>query len=70
MGKEALIAFAPSGAQGACVDLSIEGGNDSIAHIKEHIASESSAPSSYSSYAPELGITLLPFYVSNRIPGR
>jgi len=47
MGKEALTAFALSGARGACVDLSIEGGNHSIAHIKEHIASKPSAPSSY-----------------------
>jgi NAD(P)-dependent dehydrogenase (short-subunit alcohol dehydrogenase family) len=50
MGKEALTAFALSGARGACVDLSIEAGIKSIAHIKEYISSESSA----SSYLPDL----------------
>jgi len=47
MGKEALTAFALSGARGACVDLSIDAGYNSIAHIKEYISSESLAPSSY-----------------------
>lgn len=46
LGKEFLTAFALSGARGACVDLSIQGGNDSI----EHITSQSST----SSYTPEL----------------
>jgi NAD(P)-dependent dehydrogenase (short-subunit alcohol dehydrogenase family) len=47
MGKEALTAFALSGARGACVDLSIEAGNKSVAHVREYISSESSASSSY-----------------------
>ncbi|EPE24280.1 NAD(P)-binding Rossmann-fold containing protein [Glarea lozoyensis ATCC 20868] len=51
LGKEFLTAFSLSGAKGACVDLSLEAGNNSIRHIKEHISSESSAPESY---RPEL----------------
>ena len=38
LGKEFLTAFALSGARGACVDMSLEGGKDSIEHIKEHIS--------------------------------
>jgi NAD(P)-dependent dehydrogenase (short-subunit alcohol dehydrogenase family) len=51
LGKEFLTAFALSGAKGACVDLSLEAGNNSIRRIKEHISSESSGPKSY---RPEL----------------
>jgi NAD(P)-dependent dehydrogenase (short-subunit alcohol dehydrogenase family) len=51
LGKEFLTAFSLSGAKGACVDLSLKGGNDSISHIKKHISSESSVPESYK---PEL----------------
>jgi NAD(P)-dependent dehydrogenase (short-subunit alcohol dehydrogenase family) len=45
LGKEFLTAFALSGARGACVDLSLQGGKDSIKHISDHIASQSSASS-------------------------
>jgi NAD(P)-dependent dehydrogenase (short-subunit alcohol dehydrogenase family) len=51
LGKEFLTAFALSGAQGACVDLSLQAGQASIKHITEHVASQSSTPSSYT---PEL----------------
>jgi len=50
LGKEFLTAFALSGARGACVDLSLQGGKDSIAHIKSHISSQPST----SSYTPNL----------------
>lgn len=50
LGKEFLTAFALSGARGACVDLSLQGGKDSIAHITSHIASQPST----SSYTPDL----------------
>ena len=50
LGKEFLTAFALSGARGACVDLSLQGGKDSIAHIKSHISSQPST----SSYTPDL----------------
>lgn len=50
LGKEFLTAFALSGARGACVDLSLQGGKDSIKHITEHIASQSST----ASYTPDL----------------
>jgi NAD(P)-dependent dehydrogenase (short-subunit alcohol dehydrogenase family) len=49
LGKEFLTAFALSGARGACVDLSLQGGKDSIKHITEHIASQSSTASSSAS---------------------
>jgi len=49
LGKEFLTAFALSGARGACVDLSLQGGNDSIRHITEHVQ-KSTSPS----YTPEL----------------
>jgi len=49
-GKEFLTAFALSGARGACVDLSLQGGKDSIKHITEHIAAQDIP----SSYIPEL----------------
>jgi NAD(P)-dependent dehydrogenase (short-subunit alcohol dehydrogenase family) len=51
LGREFLTAFALSGARGACVDLSLQGGIDSIEHITEHVVSQSSTPSSY---LPEL----------------
>ena len=51
LGKEFLTAFALSGARGACVDLSLQGGKDSIKHITEHVASQ---PSISSSYTPDL----------------
>ena len=51
LGKEFLTAFALSGARGACVDLSLQGGKDSIKHINEHIASQSLTASSS---APDL----------------
>jgi len=38
LGKEFLTAFALSGARGACVDISLEGGQDSIKHIQDHIS--------------------------------
>jgi NAD(P)-dependent dehydrogenase (short-subunit alcohol dehydrogenase family) len=50
LGKEFLTAFALSGARGACVDLSLSAGQDSISHINSHI---SSLPST-SSYTPDL----------------
>ena len=50
LGKEFLTAFALSGARGACVDLSLQRGNDSIKHITEHVKSQ---PSN-ASYTPEL----------------
>jgi NAD(P)-dependent dehydrogenase (short-subunit alcohol dehydrogenase family) len=50
LGKEFLTAFALSGARGACVDLSLQAGKDSIQHINEHI---SSLPST-SAYTPDL----------------
>ena len=45
LGKEFLTAFALSGARGACVDLSLQGGKDSIKHISEHVASQPSTSS-------------------------
>lgn len=51
IGKEFLTAFSLSGAKGACVDLSLQSGKDSIAHIKKHISSQ---PSISTSYDPEL----------------
>ncbi|KAF4632508.1 hypothetical protein G7Y89_g5619 [Cudoniella acicularis] len=51
LGKEFLSAFALSGAKGACIDLSLQAGENSIGHIKKHIASQSSVPTSYK---PEL----------------
>lgn len=50
LGKEFLTAFALSGARGACIDLSLEGGKKSIQHIGEHISSQPST----ASYKPEL----------------
>ena len=50
LGKEFLTAFALSGARGACIDLSLQAGNDSIRHITEHIVSQPST----ASYKPEL----------------
>ena len=50
LGKEFLTAFALSGARGACVDLSLQAGKDSIKHITEHISSREAT----SSYAPDL----------------
>lgn len=50
LGKEFLTAFALSGARGACIDLSLEGGKDSIAHITKHIATRDTP----SSYKPDL----------------
>jgi sorbose reductase len=47
LGKEFLTACALSGAKGACIDLSLKAGNDSIRHIKEYISSVSSVPKSY-----------------------
>lgn len=47
LGKEFLTAFALSGARGACVDLSLDGGKTSIEHITEHVKSQSSTPSSH-----------------------
>jgi NAD(P)-dependent dehydrogenase (short-subunit alcohol dehydrogenase family) len=41
LGKEFLTAFALSGARGACVDLSLQSGKDSIQHISEHVAQSS-----------------------------
>jgi len=38
LGKEFLTAFALSGARGACVDMSLERGRDSIKHIQQHIS--------------------------------
>ena len=49
LGKEFLTAFALSGARGACVDLSLQGGKDSIKHITEQVAAQSP-----SSSAPDL----------------
>lgn len=49
LGKEFLTGLALSGAKGACVDLSLESGQSSIAQIKERIASATN-----DSYAPEL----------------
>lgn len=49
-GKEFLTAFALSGARGACVDLSLQGGKDSIKHITEHVAAQDTP----SSYIPDL----------------
>lgn len=40
LGKEFLTAFASSGARGACIDLSLEGGKASIQHITEHVSSQ------------------------------
>ena len=51
LGKEFLTAFALSGARGACIDLSLQAGNSSIQHIKEHISHQ---PSTHASHAPEL----------------
>jgi NAD(P)-dependent dehydrogenase (short-subunit alcohol dehydrogenase family) len=51
IGKELLTAFALSGARGACVDLSLQGGHDSINHISQHVSKQPSTPSSY---APDL----------------
>jgi NAD(P)-dependent dehydrogenase (short-subunit alcohol dehydrogenase family) len=48
LGKEFLTAFALSGARGACVDLSLQSGKDSIKHISEHVAQSSPE------YKPEL----------------
>ena len=48
LGKEFLTAFASSGARGACVDLSLQNGKDSIKHITEHV--QSAAPD----HTPEL----------------
>jgi len=50
LGKEFLTAFALSGARGACIDLSLESGNNSLKHITEHITSKPST----ASYKPEL----------------
>jgi NAD(P)-dependent dehydrogenase (short-subunit alcohol dehydrogenase family) len=50
LGKEFLTAFTLSGARGACVDLSLQNGNDSIKHISEHITTVSPDPS----HKPEL----------------
>ena len=50
LGKEFLTAFALSGARGACVDLSLQGGNDSIERITELVTSQASN----TSYTPEL----------------
>jgi len=38
LGKEFLTAFALSGARAACVDLTLEAGNSSIAHVASHVA--------------------------------
>ncbi|KAH8667395.1 short-chain dehydrogenase/reductase-like protein SDR [Tricladium varicosporioides] len=51
LGKEFLTAFSLSGARGACVDLSLQSGHDSIEYIKSHISSQ---PSISTSYTPEL----------------
>lgn len=51
LGKEFLMAFALSGARGACVDLSLQAGQSSVKHISEHVSSQPSTPSSYT---PEL----------------
>lgn len=48
LGKEFLTAFSLSGARGACIDLSLEGGKASIEHITEHISTRSP------DYKPEL----------------
>ncbi|KAH7381768.1 short-chain dehydrogenase/reductase-like protein SDR [Cadophora sp. MPI-SDFR-AT-0126] len=50
LGKEFLTAFALSGARGACIDLSLDGGKKSIKHINEHISCQPST----ASYKPEL----------------
>jgi NAD(P)-dependent dehydrogenase (short-subunit alcohol dehydrogenase family) len=47
LGKEFLTAFTLSGARGACIDLSLQRGKDSIAHITEHVISQSPKASSY-----------------------
>ncbi|CAG8951829.1 hypothetical protein HYFRA_00005633 [Hymenoscyphus fraxineus] len=54
LGKEILTAFSLSGAKGACIDLSLSSGQQSIAHIKSHISSSSPLKSSEPSYEPEL----------------
>lgn len=50
LGKEFLTAFALSGARGACIDLSLEGGKASIEHITQHVSSQPSTKG----YKPEL----------------
>lgn len=50
LGKEFLTAFALSGARGACIDLSLQQGHNSVKHITEHISSQPST----ASYKPEL----------------
>lgn len=50
LGKEILTAFSLSGAKGACIDLSLSSGQESIDHIKSHLSS-SHAPKYYE---PEL----------------
>lgn len=42
LGKEFLTAFALSGANGACIDQSLENGEASIKHITEHVESAAS----------------------------
>lgn len=49
IGKELLTAFALSGARGACIDLSLQKGTDSINQITEHVSARPTTPSSYKS---------------------
>ncbi|KAL3420238.1 D-arabinitol dehydrogenase (short-chain dehydrogenase) [Phlyctema vagabunda] len=51
LGKEFLTAFAKSGARGACVDLTIDGGQSSIKHIAEHVESTCSHTPELRAYA-------------------
>jgi len=51
LGKEFLTAFALSGARGACVDLSLQNGQNGIKHIKQHIESVASTTPNLRAYA-------------------
>ena len=50
LGKEFLTAFALSGARGACIDLSLEKGKNSVKQITQHISTQQTP----SSYTPDL----------------